>query len=233
MLASKRDDIATMLHGSAADVEDVGGTGHDPPVASPRRARDSAPVPFTYDYPRPAVTVDLALFATGPRGELQLLLIQRKKDPFAGRWALPGGFVDADEDLAAAARRELLEETGLRGGRLVQLSAYGTPGRDPRGHTVSVVFVAACDRAAMRSAAGDDAAACDWFAARKPPRLAFDHRVILRDAVQRLAALAADREQFGKLLFGGRTPKVAEAVRRAARAAGKPAPAKGTTRQRA
>jgi len=174
-------------------------------------------VPFTYAYPRPAVTVDLALFAAEGR-ELQILLIQRKKDPFAGRWALPGGFVDADEDLADAARRELREETGLRGGRLVQLGAYGKPGRDPRGHTVSVAFVAACDRSKARSAAGDDAAACAWWPLRKLPRLAFDHKGIVRDAAERFAALAADRARLAKDLLGPKQTALADALHRAAKA---------------
>lgn len=173
-------------------------------------------MPFTYDYPRPAVTVDLALFAAEGR-ELQVLMIQRKQDPFAGRWALPGGFVDADEDLAAAAKRELREETGLRSGRLVQLGAYGKPGRDPRGHTVSVVFFAACDRAKARGAAGDDAAACAWWPVRRLPRLAFDHKVVVRDAVARFAALAADRTRFAKDLFGPRQTALVDTLRRAAK----------------
>ncbi|HEX5050853.1 MAG TPA: NUDIX hydrolase [Planctomycetota bacterium] len=173
-------------------------------------------MPFTYEHARPAVTVDVALFAAGARGELQLLLIRRGSEPFAGRWALPGGFVDPDEDLDVAARREVLEETGVRVGRLVQLGAYGKPGRDPRGRTISVVFLAGCDRAATNGTAGDDAAACDWFAALRPPPLAFDHKRILRDARLRLAEIARDRTTFASLLFGARSPAVADAVRRAA-----------------
>jgi len=146
-------------------------------------------VSYTDEYPRPAVTVDLALFTHGARRDLRVLLVRRRQPPFRGRWALPGGFVDADEDLVAAARRELREETGGAAGPLRQLGAYGAPGRDPRGHTVSVVFLAALapDTALV---AGDDAADCAWQPSRRPPPLAFDHALILRDARRELARLA-------------------------------------------
>jgi 8-oxo-dGTP diphosphatase len=171
----------------------------------------------TYRYPRPAVTVDVVLFALHD-GALRVPLIQRAAPPFAGRWALPGGFVDEDEDLAAAALRELAEETHLRPRRLVQLGAYGTPGRDPRGHTVSVVFlgVATDER---EGTAGDDARALRWFAAARPPGLAFDHRVVLRDAVHRFAELARERAAFVRAFLGPGRHAGAEALRRAARAA--------------
>src|SRR5215213_10075483 len=97
-------------------------------------------MPHTYDYPRPSVTVDVVIVTREPTP--RVLLIRRKKDPFAGAWALPGGFVDADEPLAAAAKRELKEETGVDDVDLEQLAAFGDPGRDPRGWTVSVVFLA-------------------------------------------------------------------------------------------
>ena len=94
------------------------------------------PKKYTYDYPRPAVTVDVVLVTREPRP--RVLLIRRKHDPFAGTWALPGGFVDPAETLAAAAGRELREETGVAAADLEQLGAFGDPGRDPRGWTVSV-----------------------------------------------------------------------------------------------
>lgn len=87
--------------------------------------------PFTYDYPHPAVAADVALFRNRG-GKLELLLIQRGHEPFVGRWGLPGGFVNIDEDLEPAARRELREETGLAAGELRQLQTFGRPGRDPR-----------------------------------------------------------------------------------------------------
>ena len=121
--------------------------------------------PFTYEYPRPAVTVDVAVFAHRA-GELHVLLIERKHEPFMGAWALPGGFVDANEALVDAALRELREETGLSLTRaaLTQVGAFGDPGRDPRGHTVSVAYVTEVDAATAAVQAGDDAARAEWHA---------------------------------------------------------------------
>src|SRR5689334_806197 len=137
--------------------------------------------PYCYEYPRPSVTVDIILFhRDGERTEV--LLIKRAGDPFKGAWAFPGGFVDEDESLERAAARELKEETGLEGIMMEQLAAFGDPGRDPRGHTVSVVFVAQLDHPA-EAAAADDADEARWHSALRPPRLAFDHKKILRKAL--------------------------------------------------
>src|SRR5436309_10210869 len=97
----------------------------------------------SYDWPRPAVTVDIALFTVAGEGNhlrLRALCVQRKEDPFRGGWALPGGFVRENEGLEEAARRELAEETGVRDAVLDQVTAVGTPGRDPRGHVITVVY---------------------------------------------------------------------------------------------
>ena len=118
-------------------------------------------MPYTYEYPRPAVTVDVAVFGRR-RGALSVLLIERKHEPFKGAWALPGGFVDKDEALEVAAARELREETGVTGLALTQVGAFGTPGRDPRGHTVSVAFVTLANPENVRPEAGDDAARAEW-----------------------------------------------------------------------
>ncbi|MFL6215225.1 MAG: NUDIX domain-containing protein [Blastocatellia bacterium] len=137
--------------------------------------------PYCYEYPRPAVTADIILFhRDGER--IEVLLIKRARDPFKGAWAFPGGFVDEDESLERAAARELKEETGLEGIAMEQLAAFGDPGRDPRGHTVSVAFVALLDRRAEAEAA-DDADEAQWHSALRPPRLAFDHKKILRIAL--------------------------------------------------
>jgi len=139
---------------------------------------------YCYDHPRPALTVDIVLFHRSGV-DTEVLLIKRGREPFKGRWALPGGFVDEDESLEAAAARELREETGLRGIKLEQLAAFGDPGRDPRGHTVSVVFFGTVkNRRAVIAA--DDAAEAEWHSASHPPKLAFDHRKILRMAMERL-----------------------------------------------
>lgn len=151
-------------------------------------------MPFTYEYPRPAVTVDIVLF-TVRQGELSVLLIRRGQPPFKGAWALPGGFVDEAESLEHAARRELEEETGLTGMPLHQLGAFGDPGRDPRGHTVSVAYTAFLS-APPRAVAGDDAADAQWLPLsvlaidggrpKAAGRMAFDHLKILAIARQRL-----------------------------------------------
>lgn len=133
---------------------------------------------YTYRHPRPMVTTDVVVFRSND-GVPEVLLIQRANEPFAGRWAFPGGFVDENEDLEAAAHRELAEETGLEGLTLFQFQAVGTPGRDPRGHTISIVFAATCPKAQSAVAGADDAAAAAWFSLDSLPELAFDHADIL------------------------------------------------------
>ena len=139
---------------------------------------------YCYDYPRPALTVDIVLLARVANG-IEVLLIKRACDPFKGHWAFPGGFVDMDESLEDAAARELSEETGLRGIRLEQVGAFGDPGRDPRGHTVSVVFAGVLEDRALVTGA-DDALEAAWHSALEPPALAFDHNKILRIAIERM-----------------------------------------------
>jgi 8-oxo-dGTP diphosphatase len=148
-----------------------------PPMSTPE-------LPFAYKYPRPALTVDLLLATPGPRP--RVLLIRRKHEPFAGRWALPGGFVDEGETLETAARRELLEETGVTVAALEQFRTYGDPGRDPRGWTVSVVYLVRVAAEQLRPQAGDDAAEVSWFSLDELPELAFDHARILGDAHRKL-----------------------------------------------
>jgi 8-oxo-dGTP diphosphatase len=140
------------------------------------------------------VTVDVALFSRHARGP-ELLLVRRKNDPFKDHWALPGGFVEDDEDLAPAAARELEEETGLTlpdGVELEQLQAYGTPGRDPRGRTVSVAFIAFADEL-PEPTGSDDAAEARWWPVGRlltdeGPSFAFDHRQIVADAIARVGS---------------------------------------------
>ncbi|RLD43747.1 MAG: NUDIX hydrolase [Bacteroidetes bacterium] len=139
---------------------------------------------FTYKYPRPALTVDAVVFRKTP-SKTEVLLIQRKNPPFQGEWALPGGFVDMDETLETAVARELFEETGLTNILLKQMHAFSTPGRDPRGHTISVVFwgILEDDQTAK---AGDDAQYADWFDLNKLPKLAFDHQDVVEMAMTEL-----------------------------------------------
>jgi 8-oxo-dGTP diphosphatase len=139
----------------------------------------------TYEYPRPALTVDCVVFGFDGGG-LQVLLIRRGLEPFLDHWALPGGFVHMDEDLDDAARRELMEETHLQQVYLEQLYTFGTPGRDPRGRVVSVAYYALV-RPDQHPARGDtDAREAAWHAVDALPDLAFDHIEILRAALERL-----------------------------------------------
>lgn len=125
----------------------------------------------------PALTADVVALAPAAA-----LLIQRAREPFAGFWALPGGFVEAGERVREAAARELAEETSIDAGELELLGVYDTPGRDPRGPTVSVTYLLRCDRElAVRG--GDDAGDARWFALDELPPLAFDHATIVADAI--------------------------------------------------
>jgi 8-oxo-dGTP diphosphatase len=127
--------------------------------------------------------VVLARDPADPDAPPRVLLIKRKHDPFRGRWALPGGFVDVGEDPDDAVAREVEEETGLSGLEFEQFRVYGAPDRDPRGHTVSVAYVAEIEGAPPEVQGGDDAAEARWFAVGEVPETAFDHGGILEDVV--------------------------------------------------
>jgi 8-oxo-dGTP diphosphatase len=138
---------------------------------------------------RPSVTVDIVTVARVERQQ-KVLLIRRKNPPFEGLWALPGGFVEPHEPLEAAARRELREETGVEPAHLEQLHTFGDPGRDPRGWTISVTYLALIDMEGVEASqvrAGSDALDVAWFDLDDPPPLAFDHADILAYAAYRLA----------------------------------------------
>ena len=142
-------------------------------------------MPHTYEYPRPALTVDCVVFGLDEQ-DLKVLLVRRGLPPFEGRWALPGGFVRMEETLDDAARRELREETGLKDVYLEQLYTFGDVRRDPRGRVVSVAYYALVNLADHSVQAATDASDAAWFAATDLPRLAFDHDRILDAASQRL-----------------------------------------------
>lgn len=131
-----------------------------------------------------SVAVDIVLLTIRDQA-LQVLLVRRGVPPFAGRWALPGGFVEQDEDLAGAARRELVEETGITApAHLEQLMTYGDPARDPRSRVVSVAYIALLPDLPV-AAAGTDAAEARYVPVSEAPPLPFDHDTILGDAVER------------------------------------------------
>ncbi|HEV7925960.1 MAG TPA: NUDIX domain-containing protein [Verrucomicrobiae bacterium] len=144
-------------------------------------------MPYTYQFPRGALTVDCVVFGYD-EGELKVLLIQRALEPFKARWALPGGFVRADETIDEAARRELAEEAGLRGVFLEQLYTFGAIHRDPRERVVSVAYYALVKLSDHRAKAATDAANAEWFLISKMPKLAFDHADIVATALARLKA---------------------------------------------
>ncbi|MCW3121809.1 MAG: hydrolase [Flavipsychrobacter sp.] len=131
------------------------------------------------------IAADAMVFSKSS-SQWQLLLITRKNDPFKGMWAFPGGFVEDDEDLEAAAIRELEEETGVTLSSMKQLHTYGKPGRDPRFRTVSVIYTAITDSSAHNAAGGDDAADAQWINISDITELAFDHKEILAYAMQQL-----------------------------------------------
>jgi len=142
-------------------------------------------MPFTYAYARPALTVDCVVFGLDD-ADLKVLLIQRGIEPFAGRWALPGGFVHLDETLDQAARRELQEETGLTKVFLEQLYTVGEVARDPRERVVTVTHYALVRLSDHQVQAATDARNAAWFAVDDLPPLAFDHDDIVELGLRRL-----------------------------------------------
>ncbi len=140
---------------------------------------------FTYEYPRPAVTVDCVVFGLDET-DLKVLLIQRRLQPFQHAWALPGGFVHLDETLEVAARRELQEEAGVTDVYLEQLYTFGALARDPRERVVTVAYYALAKLSDHRIRAATDAMGVGWFALDDLPKLAFDHAEIVAMAQDRL-----------------------------------------------
>jgi 8-oxo-dGTP diphosphatase len=142
-------------------------------------------VKHSYEYPRPAITVDCVVFGLDV-DDLKVLLIQRKLEPHQHQWALPGGFVRVDETLDAAARRELAEESGISDVYLEQLYSFGDLERDPRERVITVAYYALAKLSDHRIAADTDAERVAWFALDDLPKLAFDHARIIEVAIERL-----------------------------------------------
>ncbi len=133
---------------------------------------------YTYAYPRPALTVDI-IIKKKAGNFFYVLLIERKNEPFKNQWALPGGFVDIDEEIEDAAYRELKEETSISDIKLSQFRTFGKIGRDPRGRTISVIYSGELINLKQKVKAGDDAKNLNWFPLNELPRLAFDHNYII------------------------------------------------------
>lgn len=133
---------------------------------------------YCYKYPHPAVTTDCVIFGFDGQS-LKVLLVERGIEPYKGRWAFPGGFLNPDERAEEGARRELNEETGLEGAFIEQFHTYTEPNRDPRERVITIAYFALVR-------IGDDAAKAQWFPIEEVPQLAFDHDRILRDATRKL-----------------------------------------------
>lgn len=161
------------------DIDDNRGRNIDSLTITERlRLARSMPEVYSYTHPRPAVTVDCAVFCRSEDADF-VLLVKRKNEPFKGQWALPGGFVNQNEDLEAAACRELFEETGLALASLHQVRTYGKPGRDPRGHVIAVLHTTVLYGHTPPVMGADDAAEARWVSVSTPLTyqfpLAFDH----------------------------------------------------------
>lgn len=143
---------------------------------------------YTYDYPRPALTTDCVLFCLDEKEGLSVLLIERGGEPYKGCWAFPGGFLEMDETVRQGAVRELEEETGLAMSpddlRLRELGCYSAVDRDPRGRVITIAFYALVEKGEVKGS--DDASDARWFPVSSLPSLAFDHDMILADALSRL-----------------------------------------------
>ena len=138
---------------------------------------------YTYAYPRPSVTVDMIVIHNS-NNKNHILLIERKNEPFKDKWALPGGFIDIDEEIEAAAYRELKEETSIENIQLSQYKTFGKVGRDPRGRTISILFYGYLKDLNQKIQAGDDAKKAKWFPMDNLPALAFDHLEIIKEFAQ-------------------------------------------------
>jgi 8-oxo-dGTP diphosphatase len=149
-------------------------------------------MPFTYDYPRPSVTVDSLIFNFSSIEGLEVLLIQRANEPYLDHWAIPGGFVDMDEDLIPAAIRELKEETGMQIDELFEIGSFAKPNRDPRGRVITIAFWGFTDKNQYELKAADDAKSYSWKNINALPELAFDHKEIIEESLKKLKVKLLD-----------------------------------------
>jgi 8-oxo-dGTP diphosphatase len=145
---------------------------------------------YVYEWPRPMVTVDAVVFRRAA-GRTEVLLINRKREPYKGKWAVPGGFIEMDEELQDAVARELAEETGLTGVQLEQMRAFGRCGRDPRGRQISIAFTGVASEGHDNIRPGDDAAKAQWFDVQNlPENMAFDHNEMIASGMKKFKGMA-------------------------------------------
>ena len=141
---------------------------------------------YIYDWPRPMVSVDAIVFGFF-KNKAKLLLVKRGNEPFKGKWAIPGGYIEIDEELEKAVARELTEETGLVNVPLEQMHTFGKCGRDPRGRQITIAFMGVATKGLTKIKAGDDAAEVRWFDIEKLPKdMAFDHNEAAKVAISKL-----------------------------------------------
>lgn len=143
--------------------------------------------------------VDCVIFGYA-KGKLQIALIERKKTPFKGKWALPGGFIEKNETLEEAAFRELQEETGIQDIYLEQFHVFSDPDRDPRGRVITVAFFALISSEHIELVATEDAEKAEWWPLEKLPPMAFDHAVIFSKGLEALRSAVTLRPLAFQLL---------------------------------
>lgn len=157
---------------------------------------------YTYEYPRPSVTLDAAVLRTPELKYPDILLIRRGHEPFTDKWALPGGFLEMQEKPLIGAARELAEETGLVELPLKPLFSCGEPNRDPRGRTITMIFACLIRDAERTPIGADDASEAAWFPLDKLPEMAFDHERIVKQIEDHLL-WQASTSLIGKDVFHG------------------------------
>lgn len=136
---------------------------------------------YTYEYPRPSVTTDCVIFGYDGK-DIKILLVERGIPPFQGMWAFPGGYLRMEETAIEGAKRELFEETGLKDAYIEQFHTFSEVDRDPRGRVITIAHLALVKISEVHG--GDDAAKAQWFNLDDVPQLAFDHDMILREAMK-------------------------------------------------
>ncbi|MTI30337.1 NUDIX domain-containing protein [Xanthovirga aplysinae] len=155
---------------------------------------------YTYPYPRPSVTADCVVL-NFTEDQLHILLIQRANEPFKGKWALPGGFMEMEETTKETAERELKEETGLQIKDFLEIGVFDQPHRDPRGRVITLAYLTIIQEVKLNLSPASDAKSAHWFSVKDLPNLAFDHLKIIQKAFQKLIGLLEINRLHNKPFF--------------------------------